>query len=161
MNHDNFTIRKGTAEDIPEVYRLICELAEFERAPREVSNTPEQMLADGFGETPVYQMWVAEIDENIVGMAICYTRYSTWKGTMLYLEDIVVSQSYRNHGIGKSLFETCMNHCLDGRFAGMTWQVLDWNTDAIRFYKRFNAELDNGWINGKLMRLEIERNFSV
>jgi len=161
MTYDTFSIRKGTAEDIPEVYRLICELAEFERAPHEVTNTPEQMLVDGFGNTPVFQMWVAVINENIVGMAICYTRYSTWKGPMLYLEDIIVSSTYRNQGIGKSLFETCMRQALEQNFTGMIWQVLDWNRDAIRFYARFNADLDNGWINGKLMRTEIEQYFSA
>lgn len=159
MTPDSFSIRLGTAKDIPAVHRLICELAEFERAPHEVTNTPEQMLVDGFGPTPVYHMWVAEIHEEVVGMAICYTRYSTWKGPMLYLEDIIVSNLYRNLGIGKSLFETCMRQCIEAKFAGMIWQVLDWNVDAIRFYKRFNAELDNGWINGKIMRSEIERHF--
>lgn len=150
----------GTAEDIPEVHRLICELAEFERAPHEVTNTPEQMLADGFGNNPVFLMWVAEKDQHIVGIALCYTRYSTWKGRMLYLEDIVVNDQYRNQGIGHSLFETCMKHSMAGNFAGMIWQVLDWNVDAIRFYSRFNAHFDNGWINGKLMRQDIERYFS-
>ena len=161
MIANSFSIRKGSAEDIPAVHRLICELAEFERAPHEVNNTPQQMLADGFGNAPVYQLWVAEINHNIVGMAICYTRYSTWKGRMLYLEDIIVTDPYRNQRIGRSLFETCMQHSLEGNFSGMIWQVLDWNVDAIRFYSRFNANLDNGWINGKLMRHEIERYFTV
>ena len=159
MSPTKFSIRPGVAEDISAVHHLICELAEFERAPHEVTNTPERMLADGFEENPVYKMWVAEIDQTIVAMAICYTRYSTWKGAMLYLEDIVVNAHYRNRGIGKALFETCMRHSLDGNYAGMIWQVLDWNTDAIRFYKRFNAELDNGWINGRLMRSEMESYF--
>lgn len=161
MTQDKFFIRKGTAEDIPAVHRLICELAEFERAPHEVTNTPKQMLIDGFGSNPIFLMWVAVREENIVGMALCYTRYSTWKGRMLYLEDIVVNTQYRNQGIGRSLFETCMKHSVEGDFAGMIWQVLDWNADAIRFYNRFNADLDNGWINGKLMRLDIERYLST
>ncbi len=150
-----FTIRKGTAQDVAAVYQLIVELAIYEKAPQEVSNTPDKMLADGFGSHPVFEFYVAETEGNIVGMALYYVRYSTWKGRCIYLEDIIVTESYRGKGIGYLLFEQVMKVTLAEQAALLVWQVLDWNEPALNFYRKFNANFDGEWVNGKLSNQEI------
>ncbi|MBX7050772.1 MAG: GNAT family N-acetyltransferase [Flavobacteriales bacterium] len=149
-------IRKGEPGDIPQALELVRELALYERAPHEVTNTASMMLEDGFGAHPVFGMFVAEVNDRIVGIAIHYIRYSTWKGKMLYLEDIVVTESMRGQGIGHQLFEVCVDHALEKNYEGMIWQVLDWNQPAIRFYEKYNAILDPEWVNGKLTRSMME-----
>lgn len=153
-------IRKGTPADLPQVLDLIIELAIYEKAPNEVTNTVEQMMEDGFGPNPVYGLTVAEADQEIIGISIFYDRYSTWKGRMLYLEDIVVRESWRGKGIGHQLFQATMKIALDENYKGMVWQVLDWNEPAIRFYKKYDANLDPEWINGKLTRNQLEAYFN-
>ena len=144
-------IRKGVKSDLPQVLELIKELATYERAPDEVTNTLEKMEEDGFGPQPCYGLFVAEEEEGkIVGISIYYTRYSTWKGRMLYLEDIVITESHRGKGIGSTLFEATGREAISGGYAGMVWQVLDWNEPAIKFYEKYKAELDGEWVNGKL-----------
>jgi len=147
---EKIVIRQGSAQDVEQVMDLVRELALYERVPHEVTNTEEQMRLDGFGENPAFGLFVAEIDRSIIGIALHYVRYSTWKGKMLYLEDIVVRESHRGYGIGSRLFEACMQHCLKMDYAGMSWQVLDWNEPALRFYKKYDALLDSEWVNGKL-----------
>jgi len=143
-------IRTGRKEDLPQVLQLVKELALFERAPEQVTNTVAMMEQDGFGPNPVYGMFVAEKGNRIVGISIYYYRYSTWKGKRLYLEDIIVTETERGSGIGKKLSERTMKKTLEDNCTGMAWQVLDWNTPAIDFYKRFNASLDSAWINCSL-----------
>ena len=104
----------------------------------------------GFGKDPVWFGWVAEADGVIHGMAVCYERYSTWKGRRLYLEDIIVTEAARGQRIGEKLFLQCARHAVEQNYSGMLWQVLDWNTDAIRFYERFGAEFSGEWLNGSL-----------
>ncbi len=158
MRTGEVTIRHGRREDLPRVLELIKELAEYERALHEVTNTVEQMEQDGFGEHPVYGLFVADLNGEIVGISLFYWRYSTWKGKRLYLEDIIVTEAWRGKGIGKKLFDRTMQHALEQNCTGMMWQVLDWNEPAIRFYKKnYNARLDNGWINCHLEREEIEQ----
>jgi GNAT superfamily N-acetyltransferase len=152
-----WTIRQGQPHDVDQVMRLVKELAEYERAAHEVSNTTEAMLRDGFGDQPCFGLFVAELNQEIVGIALHYVRYSTWKGKMLYLEDIVVRESLRGQGIGAELFEACLKYCTENNYAGMTWQVLDWNEPALNFYKKYNAQLDAEWVNGKLLIADIER----
>lgn len=154
---ENVVVRKGIPADVPQVMDLVRELALYERAPHEVTNTDAQMLEDGFGAQPVFGLFVAEHEGSIIGIALHYIRYSTWKGKMLYLEDIVVRESYRGHKIGARLFEACMALCLEQSYAGMVWQVLDWNEPALNFYRKFNANLDGEWVNGKLLRAEMEQ----
>jgi GNAT superfamily N-acetyltransferase len=144
-------IRPGRASDVAQVMGLVHELAHFEKAPQEVTNTEERMAADGFGADPQFLLWVLEIDAHIVGMAICYTRYSTWKGTMLYLEDFYIQPAFRGAGYGDRLFATCLEYGRQRGFAGMCWQVLDWNSPAIAFYEKRGALLDASWVNGKIM----------
>ncbi|NNJ55988.1 MAG: GNAT family N-acetyltransferase [Bacteroidia bacterium] len=141
-------VRKAIKTDVESIHNLIKELAIFEKAPNEVSNTVEIMLEDGFGNAPIYNAFVAELNGVIIGAAITYYRYSTWKGKCLYLEDLIVTEKHRGIGAGKSLFDRCIEFGKENNCKKMNWQVLDWNTPAIDFYKKYNADLDNEWING-------------
>ena len=143
-------LRKANASDIPSMMKLIVELAIYERAPNEVTNTEQMMFKDGFGDNPLYHAFVADIEGEIIGFAITYYRYSTWKGRCLYLEDLIVTENYRNKGIGQELFDYCLSFGKEKSCKKMIWQVLDWNQPAINFYNKNNAQLDNGWINGSL-----------
>ena len=140
-------IRQGNRSDLPRVLELIKELALYEKAPHEVTNTVERMEQDGFGANPIYGLFVAEKNDRIVGISIYYWRYSTWKGKRLYLEDIVVTESERGKGTGKLLFDRTMQHALSENCTGMMWQVLEWNEPAINFYKKYGARLDDEWTN--------------
>lgn len=144
------TIRQGLKEDLPRVLELIKELAEFERAPHEVTNTLKQLEEDGFGRRPVYGFFVAEIEDRIIGLSLYYWRYSTWKGKRLYLEDIIVTASERGKGAGQMLFNRTMEKALEENCTGMMWQVLDWNEPAIKFYKKYGARIDGEWLNCSL-----------
>lgn len=152
----NISIREGKKEDLPETLQLVKELAEYERAPQEVTNTVQQMELDGFGAHPVFGFFVAEREGVIVGISLFYYRYSTWKGKRLYLEDIVVTESERGNGIGKLLFDRTLQKSLDDNCVGMTWQALDWNEPALNFYRKYNAKLDNEWVNCSLESDQIE-----
>jgi GNAT superfamily N-acetyltransferase len=149
-------IREGQKEDLPQVLRLVRELAEYEKALEQVSNTVEQMERDGFGLQSVFGFFVAERGNVIVGISLYYYRYSTWKGKRLYLEDIVVTQSERGNGIGKLLFDRTMQFTLEQNCTGLAWQVLDWNEPAINFYKKYNAALDGEWVNCSLEANQIK-----
>ena len=152
----HITIRNGTKADLPRVLELIRELALYEKAPHEVTNTVALMEKDGFGPNPIYGLFVGETEMGIVGISIFYWRYSTWKGKRLYLEDIIVTESERGNGYGKLLFDRTMQHALDEDCSGMMWQVLDWNEPAINFYKRYySAKMDSEWINCSLERDQI------
>ena len=144
------TIRRAEARDVLQMLGLVKELAVFEKEPDAVTVTLEHMQDAGFGPDPVWVGWVAEQDGELVGIAMCYVRYSTWKGRRLYLEDIVVTERARNQRIGEKLFRECCRYGSEKGYSGMLWQVLDWNTDAIRFYGRFGAALDPHWVNGSL-----------
>lgn len=144
------SIRTATKEDVPKLLDLIHELAVYEKAPNEVTNTLEMMQEDGFGTKKLYDAFVAEIDGKIIGCAITYYRYSTWKGRCLYLEDLIVSEKYRGQGAGKQLFNTCIDFGKEQGCKRMIWQVLDWNQSAIDFYSSYGASLDSEWINGSL-----------
>lgn len=148
-------IRKGTKADLPAVLDLIKELAEYEKALDEVSITLEALEADGFGPHPAYGFIVAEVDEDIVGISFYYIRYSTWKGRFLYLEDFVVKEACRGKGIGAALFEETIRIAKEMDVNGMTWQVLDWNTPALNFYKKYNAHIYDGWLNGMLVKEQL------
>lgn len=154
---NNTTLRKGIKSDLPRVLELIKELATFERAPDEVINTVEMMEHDGFGPNPIYGFYVAENENGIVGLALYYYRYSTWKGRRLYLEDIIVTESERGKGIGKLLFDKTLEVTLQENCSGMVWQVLDWNEPAIVFYKKYGSTLGQEWINCALEKEQIEK----
>lgn len=144
-------VRKGEREDLPSVLALIKELAEYERAGDEVSITLEDLERDGFGDDPVFGFFIAEVDEKVVGMALYYIKYSTWKGKCVFLEDIIVNEQHRRGGIGRMLFDEVAKMSRDMHVRRLEWQVLDWNEPAIAFYKKLNARFDSEWINCKLV----------
>lgn len=140
-------IRAATREDAPRMLELVKELAIYERAPEEVTISPEHFLESGFGENPVYWAFVAEEKGVIIGFALCYVRFSTWKGQRCYLEDLIVTESHRGKGIGKRLMDAVIQDARNKGFTGILWQVLDWNTPAIKFYEKYHAKFDAEWIN--------------
>ncbi len=146
----NITLRKAEKSDIPEILELIKELAAYERAPQEVTVTAGDLERDGFGNNPIFEVILAYSEEQLLGMAFYYFSYSTWKGKCLYLEDIIVKEQYRGNKAGKLLFEAVIRKAKEVGAKRMHWQVLDWNEPAINFYKKYNAVLDNTWVNGKL-----------
>ena len=143
-------IRKGVKKDIPQVLDLIKELAEFENAPDQVTNTIERLENDGFGNQPVYDLFVAESENKIIGMAITYFRYSTWKGKNLYIEDLIINKKFRREGIGLKIFEELKKFAKNTYCVGISLQVLDWNKIGINFYKKLNMKFDKEWINCNL-----------
>ncbi len=140
-------IRRASREDCPRLLELIRELADYEKAPQEVTVTPEHFTESGFGPIPVWWAFVATVNGRIEGFALYYIRYSTWKGQRLYLEDFVVTQEMRGKGLGKLLFDRVLVEMKEKNFKGVVWQVLDWNEPAINFYKRYQAQFDAGWIS--------------
>jgi len=157
MNNDQMTIkiREAKKEDCPRLMELVNELAHFEKAPEEVTVTLQEFEEAGFGEKPVWKAFVAEADGFVVGFALYYIRYSTWKGCRMYLEDILVTESMRGKGIGKLLFDRLIHEANELGFTGMVWQVLDWNEPAINFYKKYGASVNAGWLNAALEREQL------
>jgi GNAT superfamily N-acetyltransferase len=147
-------IRKAQASDCANMLELVRELAIFEKAPGEVTVTLEHFVETGFGKNPVWEALVAvELDKNaekMIGISLWYMRYSTWKGLRLYLEDLIVTESYRGKGIGKKLFDATVEEARKRNVSGMMWQVLDWNQPAIDFYKKYGADISGEWLNCSL-----------
>ncbi len=141
-------VREATKDDIPLMMDLIRELARYEKAPDEVTVTEDIFMEAGFGPNPVCWSFIAEADGNIVGFALYHIRYSTWKGPMMYLEDIIITAEWRGLGIGKLLFDQLIIAAKAKGLKGMCWQVLDWNEVAIHFYKRYKGvKFDDSWTN--------------
>ena len=140
-------IRRAIREDCPRILELVRELALFERAPDEVTVTLAHFEESGFGKAPVWWAFVAEIDGIVQGFALYYIRYSTWKGQRMYLEDLLVTENYRSHGLGTLLFEALVKEAKEKNLNGMAWQVLEWNQPAIDFYKKRQASFDPEWVN--------------
>ncbi|KAA3650777.1 MAG: GNAT family N-acetyltransferase [Bacteroidetes bacterium] len=153
----SFLIRKGRKEDCQAVLELIKELAIFERAEKEMVLSLEELQEDGFGKHPIYEMFVAELHDKVLGVALYYEKYSTWKGRCIYLEDLIVTEKHRGIGAGKALFEAVIQEAKQRNSGRMEWQVLDWNQSAIDFYKKYEAELDGEWINGKFRREQLQK----
>jgi ribosomal protein S18 acetylase RimI-like enzyme len=146
-------IRRAAAADCTRMMELIKELAVYENAPGEVTVNFDHFVNSGFGEKPVWWAFVAELllpsgKKEVVGFAMWYIRYSTWKGQRLYLEDLIVTEKMRGKGIGKLLFDQLLEECKAKNYSGMMWQVLDWNEPAINFYKKYpNVKFDGEWLN--------------
>ena len=134
---------------------LVNELALYEKAPEEVTVTLQEFEDAGFGEKPVWKAFVAEEDGLIVGFAVYYIRYSTWKGNRMYLEDLIVTESMRGKKVGKLLFDRLIIEAKELGFNGMSWQVLDWNEPAINFYNKYEANIEAGWLNGSLSKEQL------
>ncbi|MCE7064255.1 GNAT family N-acetyltransferase [Dyadobacter sp. CY326] len=140
--------RHGKLEDIPAIFELVKELAIYERALNQVTNNVEKMTRD-YNEK-LYDFFVAESDSKIIGLSLYYYRYSTWKGKRLYMEDIIVTEDMRGNGIGKILFDATVAAAKETGCTGMLWQVLDWNTSAVGFYRKYGTNFDSEWINCSL-----------
>ncbi|CAM3003701.1 GNAT family N-acetyltransferase [Chryseobacterium flavum] len=140
-------IRRAVQEDCPSMLDLIRELAEYEKALHEVTVTLDQFIEDGFGAAPVWGAFVAEFENEIVGISLYYDRYSTWKGKRLYLEDLVVTERKRGMQIGKKLFDATLEYGKSNNYSGMVFQVLNWNEPAINFYKKYSPKFDDEWLN--------------
>ncbi len=140
-------IRRAVIEDCSRIMELIQELADYEKAPDEVTVTLEHFQESGFGPNPVWWAFVAEVDGRVEGFALYYIRYSTWKGQRMYLEDILVTEQMRGKQLGKLLFDRLMVEAKEKHLKGMVWQVLEWNEPAINFYKKYNANFDGEWVN--------------
>lgn len=138
-------LRKAEPSDMTAVLSLIKELAAFENEPEAVEITEKQLREDGFGQTPSFQAIVAEINGKVIGMALFYYRYSTWKGRTIHLEDLIVNESYRNKGIGAKLYAEVLRYAQAQGLKRVEWNVLDWNKVAIDFYESTGAKLLEGW----------------
>jgi len=134
---------------MPFVHGLVKQLAVYERAPHDVITTPE-MYATDFADKR-FDVFVAENEKEIVGMALYYWAYSTWKGKYLWLEDFIVREDFRKHGVGKLLFDTLLEECKKENVLQLKWQVLDWNEPAIRFYEKYDCEWQKGWLTYRIM----------
>ena len=156
-------IRKAVKEDCDKMMELIHELAVYEKAPEQVTVNFNHFVNSGFGENPVWWAFVAETPNasisaspssfgegrgEVVGFALWYIRYSTWKGQRMYLEDLLVTEKMRGKGVGKLLFDKLIEECKQKKYSGMMWQVLDWNEPAINFYKKLpGVNFDGEWVN--------------
>ena len=138
-------IRKGKKEDMHGVLSLIKELAVFEKEPNAVLITEEDLVRDGFGTNPLFQVFVAEVENEIVGIALYYYRYSTWKGKTIHLEDLVVKDSMRGTGLGYALYSEIIKQGKKDQVRRIEWNVLDWNTPAIDFYEKSGAKILDDW----------------
>ncbi|KAI9016703.1 sortase-like acyltransferase [Hyaloraphidium curvatum] len=144
----SFIVRNAKVEDCERMLELVKELATFEKAPEQVVVTLDEFRDSGFGPNPSWFAFVAESKTGAVeGMALCYVRYSTWKGEVLYLEDLVVTEALRGQGAGKLLFEECIAETKRRGYRRMAWQALEWNTPALEFYAKYGSSFDKEWVN--------------
>ena len=151
----NHNIRKAIKEDVSDILRLLIELAVFEKEPDSVKITEEELIKDGFGDKPRYECFIAEAENEIVGLAFFTERYSTWVGDTLHLEDLIVTQKYRGKGVGLSLYKAFLNEAKNRGTNRVEWAVLDWNKSAIDFYKKSGAQIESlkSW---KIVRMDKE-----
>ena len=138
-------IRKGTPNDMPAVLDLITELAVFEKEPDAVVISTEDLVRDGFSENPLFHTFVAEVNEEIIGVALYYYRFSTWKGKTIHLEDLIVKENNRGTGAGFALYSEIIKQGKKDNVRRIEWNVLDWNTPAIAFYEKSGAKILSDW----------------
>lgn len=141
-------IRKAIKSDCKQILELVKELAVYEKAPNEVTITLEHFEESGFGNSPVWWALVAEEKDEIIGFALYYIRFSTWKGQRMYLEDFIITERHRGKGLGKLLFDALLNEAKEKKLNAVCWQVLNWNKPAINFYRKYNTSFDGEWLNG-------------
>lgn len=141
----DFKIRKAVPQDMPQVLELITELAVFEEEPDAVEITVSDLETDGFGTSPAFECFVADVAGKIEGIALFYGRYSTWKGRALHLEDLIVSHKMRGSGLGTALLDRVVRHGHQLGVRRICWEVLDWNEPAIEFYEKKGADVKRDW----------------
>lgn len=138
-------VRLSISTDMPQVLRLIKELAVFEKEPNAVIITIDTLVKEGFGKNPLFTCFVAEVEKEIVGMALVYDRFSTWKGRSIHLEDLIVSEKIRGTGVGKALYSKVIAYAAAQKVKRLEWVVLDWNEGAIKFYEKNGARMLKDW----------------
>lgn len=141
----NFSVREANKNDMPNALTLIKELAHFEKESNAVEVTVSDLQKDGFGNNPKFKCFVAETNDEIVGIALVYMRYSTWKGKVLHLEDLIVSESMRGSGLGTALLDEVVKYGTSMNVKRISWEVLDWNEPAIEFYEKKGADVKRDW----------------
>ncbi|WP_218599769.1 GNAT family N-acetyltransferase [Polaribacter sp. NJDZ03] len=141
----DFIVRLGEEKDMQSVLDLITELAVFEKEPDAVEITVEDLIKDGFSKNPKFKVFVAEQENKIIGIALFYERFSTWKGRTIHLEDLIVTKSKQKIGAGKALYTAVLKYAHDHNFKRVAWEVIDWNTNAVEFYKSTGATYLNDW----------------
>jgi GNAT superfamily N-acetyltransferase len=147
----NIKLRKAVKQDCRQIMDLVHELANYERLAGEVTVSFDHFVESGFGENPIWWAIVAEEGNKIIGFALYYIRFSTWKGQRMYLEDLLVTEKMRGKGIGKLLFDELIKEAKEKNLSGIAWQVLDWNEPAINFYKKLgDVDITSGWLNASL-----------
>jgi GNAT superfamily N-acetyltransferase len=152
----NFSIRKACIEDSSSILYLIKELAAFELEPDAVIITEKDIIDSAFGEHPWVYIYVAEVEGQVVGMALYYFGFSTWKGRSLHLEDLVVNEDYRKVGIGKALFQKIIEIAKQEKVGRMSWEVLEWNEPAIKLYESVGAHFYKDWHLCRLFKEDLE-----
>lgn len=153
----NALIRKAEKKDSLAILNLIKELALFEKEPESVKLKLSDIENDGFGTKPLFECIVAEINERIIGMAIYYPRYSTWNGPTIHLEDLIVSEQYKGKGIGTQLYSNFIKMAFNSGVKRVEWNVLDWNSPAINFYKKSGAKVLDDWRSVQMHRSEMKK----
>jgi GNAT superfamily N-acetyltransferase len=141
----DFIVRQGEEKDMQSVFDLITELAVFEKEPDAVDISVTDLINDGFSENPKFKIFVAEQENQIIGIALFYERYSTWKGRTIHLEDLIVTKKKQKIGAGKALYTAVLKYAFDHDYNRVAWEVIDWNQNAIDFYKSTGATYLNDW----------------
>ena len=141
----DFIVRQGEEKDMQSVFDLITELAVFEKEPDAVDISVTDLINDGFSENPKFKIFVAEQENQIIGIALFYERYSTWKGRTIHLEDLIVTKKKQKIGAGKALYTAVLKYAFDHNYNRVAWEVIDWNQNAIDFYKSTGATYLNDW----------------
>ena len=149
-------IRKAQKSDAASILFLIQELAIFEKEPRAVIVTQAQIEKDGFGDHPLFECFVAEVTNQVVGIALYYPRYSTWKGPTFHLEDLIVTEPMRGNGIGTQLYNAFLKHAYNKGVKRVEWAVLDWNLPAIEFYQKSGATILDDWRSVQMDKKSID-----
>jgi GNAT superfamily N-acetyltransferase len=153
----NFTLRLAEKKDMESVLNLITELAVFEKEPDSVEITVDDLVRDGFSNPPKFRVYVAEQENKIIGIALFYERFSTWKGKTLHLEDLIVTRSKQKIGAGKALYTAVLKYAYDHNFNRVAWEVIDWNSNAIDFYKSTGATYLNNWSVVQMNKENLEK----
>jgi GNAT superfamily N-acetyltransferase len=141
----NFIVRFGQEKDMQSVHDLITELAVFEKEPDAVKITVDDLIKDGFSNHPKFKVFVAEQENKVIGIALFYERFSTWKGRTIHLEDLIVTKNKQKIGAGKALYSAVLKYAHENNYNRVAWEVIYWNTNAIEFYKSTGATYLKDW----------------